>query len=89
MLVGCRVVYDLWPVGRKNLIHPFRISDRRDQGNQVQPRKPLQQLLLDIVGRVFINVHDHKLFWAVRCDLAAQLAAEPPPPVTITTSPDT
>ena len=75
MLVCCCVVYNIRLVLCKNIVNALGIAHRRNQRHQIQLWKTVQQLLLDIVGRIFINIHNHKLFRIVRGNLAAQLAS--------------
>ena len=75
MLVGSRMVYDVRAVRLKHRLNPVGIPDRTDENRQIQLRKRPLQLLLQIVGVIFIHIEDNQLFRPVACNLAAQLAS--------------
>ena len=56
MLVGCRVIDDLRPVGTEYTVHPFPVADAGDHHAQVQLREFLFQFILQVVSVVLINI---------------------------------
>ena len=77
MLMGCRVDYHIRPVEPE---HPLQLAPVRNGYNlhgQLQPALILDlQLLLNIVGAVFIHIQHHQLPGPDLGDLAAQLGTD-------------
>ena len=76
MLMRCRMVDNIRPVRLKNGIDALRIADRSNEDGQLQLRKILQQLLLNIIGIIFINIHNYQMRRFMGCHLTAKLAAD-------------
>ena len=86
MLVGGRVVHNIRMIFRKNGVHSLRIAHGSDQHHERQIGMSLQKLLLNIIGIIFINIHDDQpAGLCVAICRQSSLPMEPPPPVTITT----
>ena len=71
MLVGCRMIDDVWMVHRKYIVHPLCIAHRCNEYDQIQFRMLHLQLLLDTVGIIFINIDDNELSGLVLRHLTA------------------
>ena len=76
MLMGRSVIDDLRPVIGKNLEHPSAVADGADEGHKIQVREGVLQLVLDVIGVVFVDVKDDELFRMMGRDLAAELRAD-------------
>ena len=76
MLVGGRMVYDIRTIFRKNGVHSLRIAHGSDQHHERQIGMSLQKLLLNIIGIIFINIHDNQPGRLMRGDLPTQLASD-------------
>ena len=76
MLMGRSVIDDLRPVFGEHLEHPSAVADGADEGHEVEVRMGIAELVLDIIGVVFIDVKDDELLWVMRRDLAAELRAD-------------
>jgi len=62
------------PVCSEDLPHPPPVPYRSDLHFQIEPPTILvQQFLLNIIGVILIDIHDHQLFGIVLDNLAAQL----------------
>ena len=79
MLVCSRMVYDLRLVPAHDLIHPVIVPDRGNQRYKIQTVPILHfQLLLNIIGIIFVNIHNDNLPGLIPCNLAHQLRADGP-----------
>ena len=76
MLVRRRVIHDIRPISREDIIHTVGIAHRCDQYHQVKLRIFLFQFLLNIIDRILINIHDHQLFRLMCGDLPAKFTAD-------------
>ena len=76
MLVRRCVVDDLRPVGLADLEHAAAVPDGADEGDEVQVRVRVLQLVLDVVGVVLVDIEDDELLRAVGRDLAAELRTD-------------
>ena len=77
MLVGGGVEHHLGPVHGEQLPQPLGVPDGGNLHHQVQSfAVVVQQLLLDVVGIVFVDIHDDEAPGVVLDDLAAQLGAD-------------
>ena len=62
------------PVCSEDLPHPPPVPYRSDLHFQIEPPTILvQQFLLNIIGVILIDIHDHQLFGIVLDNLSAQL----------------
>ena len=79
MLVRRRVEHELRPVFRENLLQPLPVAHGRDlhREGKILP-VPVQQVVLQLIGRVLRHVEDHEPLRPVRRDLAAELRADRP-----------
>ncbi len=74
MFMRRRVEHDLRLILGKDAVHLRVITHGRDQSDQIQTVAVLDvQLLLDIIGVVFVDIHDNDPFGMVLSDLAHQL----------------
>ena len=77
MLVGGGVEHHFGAVVSEELAHPLPIPDGGNFYRQVQPPAVfVQQFLLDVVGVVFIDVHNDQPAGAVLDNLAAEFGAD-------------
>ena len=76
MLMRRRMVYNIWTVFFKNAVDTVLISHRSDQNHQIQLRIIPLQLLLNIIGVIFIDIYDDQALGGMRCHLTAQLASD-------------
>ena len=76
MLMGRSVIDDLRPVFGKHLEHAAAVADGSDKRHEVQVRIRVAELVLDVIGVVFIDVEDDELLRVMRRDLAAELRAD-------------
>ena len=79
MLVRSGVEHDVRPQVAENVIQALHIPNGGDDDLQVQLFAIFaDQLLLHIVGIVFVNIQNGQLFRVQGCDLPAQLRADRP-----------
>lgn len=59
----------------KNPVYPLLVPNGADEHGKVKVRKIPPQLLLDVIGVIFVNIKNNKAFYRVFCKLAAKLAS--------------
>ena len=76
MLVRRCVAHDLRAVLGEHRFDARPVAHGADQRDEIKLRAGVVQLLLDVVGVVFVNIKDDEPFRRKARDLAAQLAAD-------------
>ena len=76
MLVGRRVEDDVRSVLFDDRVDPLRVPHRADKGHQMEVVIFSPQLLLDLVGIIFVYIEDDQRLRSGRGDLPAQLAPD-------------
>ena len=71
--MGCGVEDQVWLILPHHVLHPVGVAHGTDEHLEIQLRVIAFQLLLNVVGVVFVDVHDDELPGIVLDDLAAQL----------------
>ena len=72
------VIDDLRTIVGKHLEHPSAVADGTDQGDKVQVRIRVLQLILDIIGVVLIDVKDDQLPRMMRRNLTTEFGTNRP-----------
>ena len=68
----CRcMIHDIRPVSLENAVDTLFIPYGCDQHHEIQIRIFADQLLLDIIGIIFINIEDDQLLRMMGCQLSA------------------
>ena len=74
VLMGCSIDDDIWPIGLEDPCHALSVRYRHNLNTKVQLAAIGHlQLLLDVVGAVFIDIQDNELFGLHLGYLSAEL----------------